>query len=107
MGRLRVPTLTVENIGIVYSGHFLSRVPSCLQWCVLEVSNCRLNSTVVFTIEKNLHLSRPLKFKPMFFRGQLYSSKFLWCLRFPISAQTDVRKSVGFIFPLDVEFKKW
>ena len=41
-------------------------------------------STVVFTTEKNLHISGPMQFKPVMFKKQLYISQ-MFCEKHLIS----------------------
>ena len=55
----------VENLRTIYSQPSASG----------DSTNRSLCSTVVFTTEKNLHISRPEQFKPVLFKGQLYMSR--------------------------------
>ena len=61
-------THTVENLPVTYSQPFVSIHSSSAS---TDSANHGSRSTVVFTIEKNPHISGPVQSKPVLFKGQL------------------------------------
>ena len=70
------PTLhIVENPHRIYSWSFVSVGPLYPRLLICGF-NCQWSCSIVFTTEKkNLHVSGPVQFKLMLFKGQLYIDK--------------------------------
>lgn len=64
-----------QNRHIITSKHsymWLHFIPSFVS---LDSTNCKLLGTIVFTMEKNkIHVSGPVLFKSMLFKGHLYNN---------------------------------
>ena len=71
----------LENLGITHSWPSVYEILLFLQLLLIydsasaDSTNCGSCRTVVFAIEKNLHISGPTQFKPVLFKGQLQSVK--------------------------------
>ena len=72
---LGAPTLHGDgNLCMVYGpSSIYTRYQRTCSSAFADSTNCRQSSIVVFTIEKNPCISGPVQFKPMLFRGQLFS----------------------------------
>ena len=77
---LGVPTIcTVECLSITDGRHPIHAVPSHPWFHICRFNQLQWCSIVVFTIEKNPHISGPMQFKSMLFKGQLYCmTPFIW-----------------------------
>ena len=87
------PSAAVGNLHVTCSWPHIYAVPLYLQFlCIhcsasLDSANTSLCSTEVFTTEKDPHISGPLQFKSVLYKGQLYLCLclcllFVFCLFF-------------------------
>ena len=58
---------------IIYSRPSYPQFLCICDFCILWSASCGLCSTVIFTIEKSLHVSGPPQFKSLLLQGQLWS----------------------------------